>query len=235
MVMGLSRSRIAKENNIGDGTVTAITKEAREQDCEIDVLRCIAIAIKQEGLEVGEFGFAYRIKKIMEQNEVTEEQLEILLQDFATCCFKQKEPVGKLIQCGYEALCLSDKFGISVEKIPETIEQQKKVIDRQEERLKELMLELPAMEIKHANIVAGIEKYESEYHLIDQIEKLENTVDYFERQNTSLRKLLKNARHDFMVMDEKYTEAAGMLTRCTCNLLNHDNESNVEEEVEDEK
>ena len=68
-IMGLSREKIARENGIGAGTVSTIIKEARGQKeyYDIDLLRAISIAIKDEGLELGELGFAIRIKKMMEE------------------------------------------------------------------------------------------------------------------------------------------------------------------------
>jgi hypothetical protein len=90
------------------------------------------------------------------------------------------------------------------------------------------------MEQKHANIVAAIEKYGNEKQLTGIIKGLESTVDYLERQNSSLRKQLSNARRDFIVMDEKYSEASGMLSHCTCNLLNSRNDSRGEKEMDDE-
>ena len=126
----LTRERIAKENDIGTGTVSAIMKEARQQKeyHDIDLLRQISTKLKEDGLEPAQLGFAIRLKKIMEENDIREDQLESLILDINSYCLKHKVTLDKVFESGYEALNLEFKFGISVEKIPEFIIQGKKTI-----------------------------------------------------------------------------------------------------------
>jgi hypothetical protein len=69
---GHSRDKIAKDSDIGAGTVTAIIKqcsqEKREQyfddaDLEFDLIRELAVTLKREGLAVNSFASAFRLQK----------------------------------------------------------------------------------------------------------------------------------------------------------------------------
>jgi hypothetical protein len=140
-LQGLTRETIAKENDIGTGTISAIIKEARQQKeyHNIDLLRQISTKLREEGLEPAHLGFAIRLKKIMEENDIREDQLESLILDFNTYCLRHNLTFDKVFESGYEALNLAYKFGISVEKIPEYINQGKKMIDRLEDQRQEIL------------------------------------------------------------------------------------------------
>lgn len=103
---GLTREIIAKESDIGAGTVTAIIQDARRQEeyNDIDLLRPVSVKLKEEGLELPLLGFAIRLKMIMKENGITEEQIEPIIQDLATQCLRQNISFDKLFQSGREAL-----------------------------------------------------------------------------------------------------------------------------------
>ncbi|MGI8833768.1 MAG: hypothetical protein ACR2IS_14170 [Nitrososphaeraceae archaeon] len=90
--------------------------------------RQISTKLKEEGLEPAQLGFAIRLKKIMEENDIREDQLESLILDFNTYRLRHNLTFDKVFESGYEALNLVYKFGIqdSVEKIPEFIIQREK-------------------------------------------------------------------------------------------------------------
>jgi hypothetical protein len=75
----------------------------------------------------------------MEDNDIREDQLESLILDFNTYCLRHNLTFDKVFESGYEALNLAYKFGISVEKIPEYINQGKKMIDRLEDQRQEIL------------------------------------------------------------------------------------------------
>ena len=118
---GMRRENIAKEDGIGAGTITAIIQEARKQEeyNDIDLLRQVSVKLKEEALELPLLGFAIRLKRIMEENDINEDQIEPIIQDFAAYCLRHSISFDKLIQSGREALYLEEKYGIPVEKIRE--------------------------------------------------------------------------------------------------------------------
>jgi hypothetical protein len=109
-LQGYTRERIRRENGISAGIVSAIIEEARAQKeyNDIDFLRQTSLMLKEEGLELSFLGFAIRLKKIMEENGINEEdQLETILSDFATYCFKNNLSYETLIASGSQALNLA--------------------------------------------------------------------------------------------------------------------------------
>jgi hypothetical protein len=132
---GLTRESIAKENDIGAGTVTGIIQEARKQEeyQEADLLREVSLKSKEEGLQLPELGFAIRLKRIMEENGINEDQIESIIQDIAAYCLRHKASYDTVIQNGREALYLEQKFQVPIEKIPEYIIQGKETLDNLED------------------------------------------------------------------------------------------------------
>jgi hypothetical protein len=54
-VSGLSRSKIASSNNIGQGSVTNIIQQAKGDIPDIDLLREVAVAVRKTGLDLSYF------------------------------------------------------------------------------------------------------------------------------------------------------------------------------------
>jgi hypothetical protein len=245
-IQGLPREEIAKENGIGVGTVTAIINDAKNQKeyRDIDLLRHVSTTLREESLELYHLGFAIRLKKIMEENDISDEQLENLALDFAVCCFKQKLSPSKFFESGYEAMYLAEKFGISVDKIPETIVQEKKLIDQLDENIQKLTLAFQTMEEKYAAIVSEIAKYGNEEQLIQRINKLkrhEKLTQNYKEDIKRLKEQLRSARRDAVVIEEARNELAALLSRCRClrlfdnEISNKNNGENMQEDNNKEK
>jgi hypothetical protein len=69
--------------------------------------------------------FATKLKRIMEENDINEDQIEPVIQDFATYYIRYKIPYDTIIKIGHEALYLEQKYAVAIEKIPEYITQGK--------------------------------------------------------------------------------------------------------------
>ena len=176
---GLTRENIAKKDDIGAGTVTAIIQEARKQEeyQDIDLLRQISVKLNEEGLGLPLVGFAIRLKKIMEENGINEDQIEPIIQDFAAYCLRHNVSYDTVIQSGREALYLEEKFGIPVERIPEHIIQEKETIDRLEDQRLEILRQKQQAREERDTIVAELDKYGKEIPSIKCINQLETELD----------------------------------------------------------
>jgi hypothetical protein len=189
---GRTREQIRRENDIGAGTVTAIIQDARKngEHSDIDVLRQISVKLKVEGLDLSSLAFATRTNSIMEENGINEDQLEQIIQEFATYRLRHELTYDIIIKCGREALYLENKYNVPIEKIPEYITQGKKTIDRLEDERRELIGQVQLAKIdrdaKHQELsvmAAKIEKYKTEVPLIQRIIELENKLEEAERWN----------------------------------------------------
>lgn len=207
---GLTREIIAKEGDIGAGTVTAIIQDARRQEeyNDIDLLRPVSVKLKEEGLELPLLGFAIRLRMIMQENGITEEQIELIVQGFATQCLRHNISLDKLFQSGREALYLEEKFGVSVEKIPEYIIQGEKTIGRLEDQRQEILRQERQAREERDTIVAELERYGKEIPSIKRIKELETELDKakklnenYETWNRGLTKELADARHEAATLE----------------------------------
>ena len=202
---GLTRERIAKKEDIGAGTVTAIIQEVRKEEEEyndIDLLREVAVRLKEEGIGLPLLAFAIKLKKIMEENDINEDQIEPIIQDFATYCLRYKIPYDTIIKIGREALYLEQKYGVPIEKIPEYITQGKETIDRLEDQRQEILRqkqqareELDAKRRELDTIARNFEKYREEIPLIQRIMELQNELAEVKEINRKLGKDLYVLEH----------------------------------------
>ena len=234
---GLTRESIAKENDIGAGTVTGIIQEARikEEYQDIDLLRQVSLKSKEEGLELPELGFAIRLKRIMEENGINEDQIESIIQDFATYCLRHDVSYDTVIKSGREALYLEEKYRVPIEKIPEYIIKAKKTLDnleadrqeilRQKQQAREdrdvILQQLDEMRQQRDAIVAELEKYGKEIPSIVRIRELENLNEYYEKGIKALTKKLDIASQqvlrleaDIIELDARWKDAVSRLLLC---------------------
>jgi hypothetical protein len=234
---GLTRERIAKKEDIGTGTVTAIIQEARKEEeyNDIDLLREVAVRLKEEGIGLPLLAFATKLKRIMVENDINEDQIEPIIQDFATYCLRYKIPYDTIIKIGREALYLEQKYGVPIEKIPEYITQGKETIASLEAQRQEILRqnqqareELDAKRQELDAIAHKFEKYRKEIPSIQRIMELENGLEEAKKTNELheinervLRKERDDAQRealrssaDVIELDAKRKELARQLSLC---------------------
>jgi hypothetical protein len=87
-LQGTPRIQIAKSNGIGAGTVTGIVQQARNNHIpDIDLMRKLALMLKEEGLDVNHFSSAVRLKRVLDRIGMPEEELEFLIEDISVHSF----------------------------------------------------------------------------------------------------------------------------------------------------
>ena len=64
---GESRDLIAHQLHIGAGTVSGIIKEFRREDFDADLLRQVALNLKDRGLDVQSFAPLVRLRHVLEE------------------------------------------------------------------------------------------------------------------------------------------------------------------------
>jgi retron-type reverse transcriptase len=88
-IAGIPRDKIAINNGIGRGTVTNILVNLKINTPDIDLMRQTALLIKKEGLGIFSLAASIRLRKLLEQFKITEDQIEKLLEVIDGYCFKQ--------------------------------------------------------------------------------------------------------------------------------------------------
>jgi hypothetical protein len=195
---GHSRDQIAKDNDIGAGTVSAIIKqcsqEKREQyfdeaDFEFDLIRELAVMLKREGLAVNSFGSALRLQKKLDQNHLNEDQMDSFFENADLHCFKRGLKSEDFINSINTVCALSAGLKVPVEELPEYISQQNKKADEINEGIERLKTTEMEAFWDHAVSKEKLEEYERKRPELEKLEatqkelaETKNKNDHFEQQ-----------------------------------------------------
>src|SRR5919107_5286488 len=88
-LQGMSRDQIAKYNDIGAGTISDIIKDSKQKDIpDVDLIRQVAILLKEEELDLDVFACSIRIKKKMDEMGINEDHTESIIEKINIHCFK---------------------------------------------------------------------------------------------------------------------------------------------------
>lgn len=118
----MSRSEIAHSVGIGDGSVSRIIDQIKSKEIpDIDLLRHVAVRIKNEGFELADVASGIRILNFLNQMGTSEEEMEKLLKIMEIHCFKTEQDFHDFI-VGVEAMeDFVTGFGYSIREIPKYI------------------------------------------------------------------------------------------------------------------
>ena len=124
-LQGTSRDQIAKNNDIGAGTVSAIIKDIKQNDIpDIDLLREVALLLKKEDLDLLLLASSIRIKKKADDMDLSEDQVESLIENINIHCFKRGLRAKEFVNIVSKSVALSQKLGMPVDQLPDYILEQ---------------------------------------------------------------------------------------------------------------
>jgi hypothetical protein len=147
---GPPRQQIARDNQIGTGTVSEIIKEIKEHDSEarIDLLRETSVMLRRQGLNIDSFARSIRLKRILDEIGLNEEQLEDFAVHLNVHCFKRRLTPDAFMNVVATISFLSDNLAIPVEQLP-------RYITRGETLLAKLNQEIEDVKIKQNRVIAN--------------------------------------------------------------------------------
>jgi hypothetical protein len=130
-VQGIPGRQIARDNQIGIGTVSEIIKASKERDSEaqIDTLHETSKMLRREGLSIDDFAESIHLKKFTNKIGLNVEQLENFIRPLEVHCFKRGLTPEKFMDLVQKISSLSDNLGIPVEELPERINGLKRSLD----------------------------------------------------------------------------------------------------------
>lgn len=139
---GYSRDGIARECEIGTGTVSNVVQQVRQDDAKFDLLRGVAVELKARGLRVEDFAPLLRLKSLLQDKEVELDisnddnlfseykKFEAIIITLEVLCFKHEMTTDLFFNVVFALYSQLDKHDISIEKLPEYIENQANEISR---------------------------------------------------------------------------------------------------------
>ena len=199
-LLGMSRDQIAKDNDIGTGTVSAIIKDAKQEIPDIDLLREVALVLKKEDLDLSLFASSIRLQKRLEQMDLNEDQIESLIETINIHCFKRGLSAEEFANIINKVVALSQILGIPVDQLPHYIRQGKLEMQKvkrkiEDAKVKELQV------LQHYNVTMDdLEEYRRNKPLVDRIRQLEQEIDDMARE-------IK--RKDFEIITLEYKHRTG--------------------------
>ena len=124
-LQGVSRDKIAENNDVGRGTVTEIVNGYRENDSDIDKQREFVVALMREGTDLNLFASSIRLKRFTERLGIDEKRLESFLVNVQEHCFKTNKETNDFIKSVNDACRVSNRMETSIEDLPEKLQHMK--------------------------------------------------------------------------------------------------------------
>lgn len=150
---GYSRDEIAKDTEIGAGTVTGIIRQCRQDDPDFDLLRGVALELKDQGMRVENFAPLFRLKRLLEEKEVQLavpnsknvfsefKKFEAIIITLEVLCFKHSMPMDQVFERLRVLYSINVKIGTMASSLPDYVMQLRQNIENQKKKIKGLRLE----------------------------------------------------------------------------------------------
>jgi hypothetical protein len=201
---GISRDEIAKNNDIGAGTVSAIIKEAMQNDPEFDLQRQVALSLKKENnLDIKSFAPVIRIRnklikemglnndeksKVEEVQEI-EHKIELLIVNLGVFCFKRGFSIDEFIDVIENMWSLKDKTKIPIEQLPNQLLQKQRHLESIEKEIQEIKFKKQLLLSDYHTTVNILEEYTRNRPSFEKYIKLKKELEETKREQ---KRLLNN-------------------------------------------
>ena len=108
--------------------MSLIIKECRQDDPDFDLLREVAFIIKNESMDLNFLASSIRLRRILEDNGLNEEQMESFIEKIEVHCFKRSLKVDEFINLISNISDISNNLNMAIDSLPEYVSQQKSVL-----------------------------------------------------------------------------------------------------------
>jgi hypothetical protein len=193
-VQGIPGRQIARDNQIGTGTVSEIIKAIKERDSEaqIDTLRETAMMLRREGLSIDDFAQSIHLKQFLNKIGLNDEQLEDFIRPLEVHCFKRGLTPEKFMNLVQKISSLSDNLGIPVEVLPERINGLKRSLDDISFEIRDLIIKKSRAISSYNTTVTDLEEYRRNRPLIETLKAKDEELERErERRNRLESELLE--------------------------------------------
>lgn len=194
---GKTRDQIARELKISGGSVSAIIKGRRRKDREFDLLRVVAVQLRERNTDVESFSLFIRLRELLKSQysdssksieEVEEERIDSTMESLIVFCFIRKMSVqefGTQVHSLYHA---ADKFGVALHDLPAYVDQLAGKAIMLSSKKERLLKEYEVIK----DVIADIQ--DSGPHLLEGYQKIkarlrdvEDECNRYKTENTNLK------------------------------------------------
>jgi glutamate mutase epsilon subunit len=182
-LQGMSRDEIAKYNDIGAGTVSAIIKDAKQEISDIDLLREVALVIKNDDLDLSVLASSIRLKKKMDDMGLNEDQIESLIEKINIHCFKHGLSADEYFNNVDKVCALSDNLEMPIDELPSYIILQQLELEKVEKETEDAKVKQRQVLQNYDVTMDELQEFIRDKPLIDHIKKLEKKLEEVEENN----------------------------------------------------
>ncbi|MGH9975474.1 MAG: hypothetical protein ACRD8Z_06520, partial [Nitrososphaeraceae archaeon] len=203
---GYTRDQIAKMNQIGAATVSAIVNECRQNIPDIDVLREVAVALRRENLNLGDFASAMRLRnKMIEWGLPDDDEMEDFIERVNVYCFKAGISPEKFINMVHNVTSLANQLSSSVDGLPSKILKVQKELKKYRKKAKRLRNMIDTLLTAYSVTEAKLDDYvNTRPQLIKENMHLRNIIRAYENDTRVLRDT--NEQQELQLFAYKYEE-----------------------------
>jgi hypothetical protein len=173
-LQGISRDKIALDNNIGEGSVTGITHQAKNSIPDLDLLREIALEIKKENIDLNHFASSFRLNKKLNRLGLTDDKIEKLLDEISNHCYRYQRDEKEFVSNIDEVFNLASSLDISPYDIPSYINKNTMHLKELDKKIEEKEERIRQIDEEYDLTIEYLKVYRSNLHLVDKIEELDN-------------------------------------------------------------
>jgi|SRR5215212_9234900 len=206
-LQGMSRDQIAKDNDVGAGTVSSIIKDAKQEIPDIDLLRQGALVLKKNDLDLSVFAASIRIKNKLDGMGLNEDQIDSLIDNADTHCFKRGLTGEKYFNNVDKVCALSDNLKMPLDQLPNYITQQELELEKVEKQTEDAKLKQRQVLQRYNVTMDELQEFIRDKPSIDHIKKLEKKLEEAEEEINYLTKELASKESEIEILESKPTSS----------------------------
>ncbi len=173
-LQGISRDKIALDNNIGEGSVTGIIQQAKINTPDMDLLRETALKIRNENIDVNYFASSVRLNKKLNRLGLTEDKIEKLLDEINIYCYSYQRDEKEFVSNIDEVFNLASSLDISPYDIPSYINKNTMHLKELDKKIEEKEERIRLIDEEYGLTIEYLKEHRSNLNLVDKIEELDN-------------------------------------------------------------
>lgn len=209
---GNTRKKIAEKAGIGEGTVSSIVQEAKDNIPDVDLLREVAVEINRKALNLNNFSAAIRHRNLLYERGLDDDQIDSLVENVDEYCYKRGIGIGKFCNLVKDVTGLSEMYGCPVDKLEELIEKLVTQRNSLQESIK-ILENSRLTQLEKNNITANdIEEYKQAKPLLTTLSQKDHEI-----WELKTRIILDN--NSWTILD-KPKSADGSPLMLNCDILN---------------
>lgn len=124
-LLGVARKKIAEKVGIGEGTVTSIVQDAKENIPDVDLLHEVATKITRNNWDINVFSSGIRHRKILNERGITDDQIDSLIENVDEHCFKKEIRIEDFVNLVQEVAEYLLYYGCSIDALPKLLGQKR--------------------------------------------------------------------------------------------------------------